>query len=331
MTSFLDVSYTGDILAHRRCPRSWSYERHAKFHPYEQVQALEGRLTHHAMEWLEAQYRESGSHSTESNLHAQLTKHARVLRSRGIRTRFAKTNTVVERVVRTIFPQGRMDPTVSAVLEGAIHSEYELRTVRRLLAPSQNGERCLLTGVLDVVVQQTDRIVYYRQWRWDSLDRLTGQADNAITITSPGDVEVWDYKATPSDTPYAADYVRQLVTYAALYEERSGKHPVRCVVYFMREPDPKHRLLVVDVTPQVIEACVAWTDDQVAALTATARQFEKDPSLVVGGNAGEVSAQLKQQCTACGQRFDCEAYRNSLSLGPDGHHPDLSLFNVEKN
>ena len=47
----VEVSYTGDLLAHRRCPRSWVYEQHAGFHPYEQIQAMEGRLVHHAMEW----------------------------------------------------------------------------------------------------------------------------------------------------------------------------------------------------------------------------------------------------------------------------------------
>ena len=47
MNDVIEVSYTGDLLAHRRCPRAWAYEKHAGFVPYEQVQAMEGRLLHH--------------------------------------------------------------------------------------------------------------------------------------------------------------------------------------------------------------------------------------------------------------------------------------------
>ena len=33
MTDVIEVSYTGDLLAHRRCGRAWAYEKHAGFHP----------------------------------------------------------------------------------------------------------------------------------------------------------------------------------------------------------------------------------------------------------------------------------------------------------
>ena len=52
MTEAIEVSYTGDLLAHRRCARAWCFEKQAGFQPYEAVQAMEGRLVHHAMEWL---------------------------------------------------------------------------------------------------------------------------------------------------------------------------------------------------------------------------------------------------------------------------------------
>jgi hypothetical protein len=35
------------------------YEKRAGFHPYEVVQAMEGRLVHHAMEWLTRQHQEA--------------------------------------------------------------------------------------------------------------------------------------------------------------------------------------------------------------------------------------------------------------------------------
>jgi hypothetical protein len=82
----IEVSYTGDLLAHRRCPRSWAYEKYAGFHPYERVQAMERRLVHHAMEWLTRRYVENRNHALVAELREQLEKHFRVLWARGIRT-----------------------------------------------------------------------------------------------------------------------------------------------------------------------------------------------------------------------------------------------------
>src|SRR5262249_11910959 len=39
MNTVIEISYTGDLLAHRRCARAWAYQKYAGFHPYEQVQA----------------------------------------------------------------------------------------------------------------------------------------------------------------------------------------------------------------------------------------------------------------------------------------------------
>jgi hypothetical protein len=42
-----------------------------------------------------------------------------------------------------------------------------------------------------------------------------------------------------------------------------------------------------------------------------------------------VSDMLKQQCTACGERFGCPTYTGSLKGGVS--HPDVDLLNVLKN
>jgi hypothetical protein len=31
MSDVIEVSYTGDLLAHRRCARAWAYEKYAGF------------------------------------------------------------------------------------------------------------------------------------------------------------------------------------------------------------------------------------------------------------------------------------------------------------
>ncbi len=79
MRDVMEVSYTGDLLGHRRCPRAWCYERQAGFYPYEQVQAMEGRLIHHAMEWLTRIYSDTRQHATRDALEKQLTTYFKVL------------------------------------------------------------------------------------------------------------------------------------------------------------------------------------------------------------------------------------------------------------
>jgi hypothetical protein len=133
MSDLIEVSYTGDILAHRRCARAWAYEKYAGFHPYEQVQAMEGRLLHHAMEWLTSSYNERLArerHADANELRAQLEHYFRVLWARGIRTAFATKQDTLDRVINNLFPGGTLRPTVQTVIEGAQHSEYELRAVR---------------------------------------------------------------------------------------------------------------------------------------------------------------------------------------------------------
>src|SRR5437660_8794348 len=103
MTDVIEVSYTGDILAHRRCPRAWAYEKHAGFVPYEQVQAMEGRLLHHAMEWMSRTYQEEGKLASREEVFEQLDRFYRILRSRGITTSFASRQEVLERITDNLF------------------------------------------------------------------------------------------------------------------------------------------------------------------------------------------------------------------------------------
>ena len=136
MTDVIEVSYTGDLLAHRRCARAWAYEKRAGFQPYEVVQAMEGRLVHHAMEWLTRQYQETlgrRRHVTDEELRRQLDRYFKVLWARGIRTTFESKQATLDRVVENLFPRGQIDPVVKAVIEGAVHTEYELRAVKKVL------------------------------------------------------------------------------------------------------------------------------------------------------------------------------------------------------
>lgn len=342
MSDIIEVSYTGDLLAHRRCRRAWAYEKRAGFHPYEVVQAMEGRLVHHAMEWLTRQYQELlGRHATAEELRAQMEHYFRVLWARGIRTAFASKKETIDRVVGNLYPSGKLDPIVKAVIEGAQHTEYELRAVKKVLpadiASFSGKSRILLTGILDLVIQQQSPLEYSRTWKWESAVELTGAAVVSSTIAAPGDVEIWDYKGTRANSPFVADYVRQLLTYAALYRDRTGELPIRCVLFFINEPTKSdRRLLAIDVDATVVDAALAWTYDQVRLLRSTADTFEARPGDVLAGElareaeplGARLSKETTAQCTACTFRFDCPEY--ARFKGGD-QHPDINLANVFKN
>lgn len=341
MSDVIEVSYTGDLLAHRRCRRAWAYEKRAGFHPYELVQAMEGRLVHHAMEWLTRRYQELGRHATSDELLLQMDHYFRVLWARGIRTAFTSKMDTIGRVVGHLYPQGNIDSIVRAVVEGAQHTEYELRAVKKVLpsdVSSFSGKsKILLTGVLDLVIQQQSPLTYPWAWRWSSVEQLTGSVEKATTAAAAGDIEIWDYKGTRANTPFVADYVRQLLTYAALYRDRTGELPIRCVLFFINEQQKDRRLLAVEVNSAVVDAALGWTYEQVRLLRHTADRFEREPEEVLAGELAReqeplgkrVTQETTAQCTACTFRFDCREYAAHLTGGRS--HPDIDLANVFKN
>lgn len=348
MSDLIEVSYTGDLLAHRRCARAWAYEKHVGIHPYEQVQAMEGFLIHHAMQWLTDRHRQNGHHAPIQELTDQLLNYFLVLWARGIRTTFASKQETVKRVVEHLYDvnTGKPQPEVQAAVEGAQHEEYPLRSVRKVVPELYGGKsKVLLTGVLDVVIQQKSELIYPLTWRWIDKASLRGEVtDDVQDRAAVGDREIWDYKGTKlRNNTSRDDYVRQVVTYAALLRDRIGL-PRRCVLFFTNEkPGSKRRLLAIPIDEEVVEASIGWTLDQVRELRETVLQIQRDPLSIEGGDltkrdrplADRIDEDLKAQCTTCSQRFDCTTYRAYLAKsghhGDGSDHPDVQLINVEKN
>jgi hypothetical protein len=133
-----------------------------------------------------------------------------------------------------------------------------------------------------------------------------------------------------------------VVTYAALLQDRIGL-PRRCVLFFTNEkPNSGRRLLAIPIDQEVVDASIAWTLEQVRHLRETVLELQRDPLAVVGGDftrrdqplAERVDMELKAQCTACSQRFDCNTYRAFLAKGEPGAGPDptdVDILNVTKN
>jgi hypothetical protein len=298
---------------------------------------MEGRLIHHAMEWLARRYQETKKHPSAAEFREQLERYFRVLWSRGLRTAFSSKTETLDRVESNLYPTGKLDSIVKAAIEGATHTEYEIRAVRKLIEADFFGKsRMLLTGIIDIVVQQKRPLTYHRVWRWTSVDKLEGDVIEANLQANADDLEIWDYKGTRAETPYAIDYVRQLLTYAALYRERTGTLPSRCVLFFINERSNLDRLVVVPIDDGIVARSLEWTIAQVRELRKTTLRFEKDPCSVEGGSlhlihkpiGKRTDGELKKQCTACGFRFDCVEYATYLAKP---NHPDIRLDNVSKN
>ena len=267
----------------------------------------------------------------------KLLHYFRILWARGVRTAFERRDDVLDRVVNHLYPGGALDPIVRRAIEGVLHTEYELRAVRDVLPDHFGGKsKILLTGIIDLVLQERAPLTYERRWRWTSPRQLAGEVCEQTASASSGDVELWDYKATRASTRYVGDYARQLLTYAALYRDRAGELPSRCVLFFVNETDDARRLLAVEVTEGLVDAGIAWTKAQAAALQASVAVFERNPLDIEPGEFAlqtrppeqRVTDELRQQCTTCGLRFDCAAYGGLLG-GVD--HADIDILNVFKN
>jgi hypothetical protein len=191
--------------------------------------------------------------------------------------------------------------------------------------------------VLDLVVQQQAPLTYARRWKWPSAKKLTGEVEASPVTARTGEVEIWDYKGTRSKTGYLEDYVRQLLTYAALYRDRTRDLPARCVLFFINEPKRDLRLLAIDVTDAIVDRALDWTQDQVRDLRATTAAFEQNPLAVAAGErtlssqpvGKRVTPETVQQCTGCAFRFDCNEYRTHL--GPSTKSRDVDIYTVFKN
>lgn len=344
MTEVIEVSYTGDLLAHRRCPRAWAYEKHVGFVPYEQVQAMEGRLLHHAMEWLARRYADGKGLASRAELKERLENYYQVLRSRGIITAFSTRDEVLERILdnlyRTKKDGSKLQKPVETVIRGAQHTEYQLKSVKKVIPAQFAGKsKILLTGIIDLVLQQPDALTYHRVWEWTDREELEGKVKKREVAAKPGDEEIWDFKATKARSDFRQDYVRQVATYAALYRERTGKLPVRCVLFFVNERKEEERLLVIPVDEELVDNAVKWTVGQVEDLRKTTVDFAADPASVAGGSLLErtkpvgkrVTEDLKAQCTACGQRYDCEEYTTSIGSAAGNVKREVDPTRVDRS
>ena len=142
-------------------------------------------------------YRQTGGVPDLNVMRAQLEYRFKVLWARGLKTAFASKQETIGRVLDNIYPSGAIHPTVRVAIEGASHTEYELRAVRKIVPGDFQGkEKLLLTGILDLVLHQRDGFEFGRIWKWIDVPQLIGETSSETIHANEGDLEVWDYKGT---------------------------------------------------------------------------------------------------------------------------------------
>ena len=140
----LTYTFTGDLSSHDRCKRAWAYEKHIKFTPPEQVQAVFGNLYHSSLEWLAKSYRQHTLHGTplpnSEDFRKVLLKFLRMLGPR----HFMKVTTddQIADIVLGEHPTqyGKrttaMDPEFEKIISNAERTEVDLRAPVDLKNPS---------------------------------------------------------------------------------------------------------------------------------------------------------------------------------------------------
>ena len=277
VSDVIEMSYTGDILAHRRCPRAWAYGKKAGFHPYEQVQAMEGRLVHHAMDGS----REKHAKPTDTLRGLAACTAALLLRNplgargkNGVRAPGRRPGPRGEPPL----PRGALDPIVRRAIEGVLHTEYELRAVRDVLPDHLGGKsKILLTGIIDLVLQERAPLTYERRWRWTSPSQLAGEVCERDCFSQQRGCRTLGLQGHPRIHEIRRDYVRQLSTYAALYRDRAGEFHRDASFSSSTSLTLHGDFLPSRSLKDCWDAGIALTKAQAAALQASVAVFERNP------------------------------------------------------
>ena len=146
----LTYTFTGDLSSHDRCKRAWAYEKHIKFTPPEQVQAVFGNLYHSSLEWLAKSYRQHTLHGTplpnSEDFRKVLLKFLRMLRAQGISSKVTTDDQIADIVLGKIYPThtaGKrttaMDPEFEKIISNAERTEVDLRAPVDLKRPFHLG------------------------------------------------------------------------------------------------------------------------------------------------------------------------------------------------
>ncbi len=193
-------SLTSDIISFRKCRRQYGYFGQDGFVPARAVQIFFGQIIHQVLDRCHRQYAglfgdPKGTMPTDADIERYFNEVEQALRAHGIRPVSPQVAVQAKQILKTF---NSLEGPV--LYPRVIDTEYRLESERRDF---------VLRGVVDVLA-----------------------SDNS------GEPEIWDYKGTdkpPLSSRELRDYVWQMSVYAELYKVKSGRYPIRAVLYFLNE------------------------------------------------------------------------------------------------
>ena len=269
-------SVTADVLSYQECSLQYGAFATRNYRPALAVQLFYGTVIHQVLDLAHAHFRgeltaPKGEFPSDSDIEGYFGNVENSLRARGIRE------------VRNIRDQALNVLKRFNKVEGPE------------LYPRIRDTECRL---------QADRGDYI----------LHGNVDVIATADASGvdEVEIWDYKGTriPSrdDAKYER-YVFQMQVYAELYRQKTGKIPVKSILYFLDElagdPEPTSRpvnaLLEVNLDPDEVNRALQSFGQTVQEITeCKASKIWADPQ----------TRPSEQTCDACDLRWNCSAAKS---------------------
>lgn len=260
-------SIVADVLSFRRCKRQYGYLTEHEFAAGSGTQLFAGLAVHQTLDWAHRFY------------HGDLDGEpggAIPTRER-LREEF---DSVVEALRdHRIMPMGA--DAVDAVFEHVARFNGQ---VGPELYPQVINTECKLRKTTSSFV-------------------LTGVAD--VITDDDGHTSLVDYKATerpPTGDEYLEDYHEQLLVYAGLYREKTGKYPDSVRLYFLADDDPEATTLELEFDDSDVA-------DAIARFEGTVEDLERTRETNSWSELDEHKLPDEETCDECDVRWDC-SYRD---------------------
>ncbi|MEZ9540150.1 PD-(D/E)XK nuclease family protein [Shewanella sp. 10N.286.51.B8] len=284
-------STTGDILSFKRCRRQYGFFHVRGFRSASSTQMYFGTLVHDVLDKIHRVYKLTGALPDKEGIREVVDESHELLVRSGIRPydpKQQKENAIklLDRFLILV-----NEKFFNHVQQTEYPLERELKT--------DNNAPYVLHGIVDV---------------------LSGAICHDLDLpysTDPGDIEIWDYKASKrpaKGSQYLRDYEYQMRVYSELYKQQTGEYPARAVLVFLgelnndklweaAEGDPSNFskiFFVVDPKPSHIQTAMSDFNGTVDRIEEERAKYFVDqwkaPDHEVDGDT----------CQACEIRFNCE-------------------------
>ncbi len=276
-------SVTADILAYQRCSLQYGAFAARKYEPALVVQLFYGTVIHQVLDRAHAHYRgqlgpmQPDTMPTDQDIEGYFLEVENALRARRIRA------------VQNVRDQALTILKRFNTLEGPALYPRVIDTECRLQADQQTF---ILHGNVDVLATATG------------------------STTEQPLVEIWDYKGVYKPSVNDPDYQRymfQMQVYAELYRLKTGRAPVRAVLYCLNElrgplppqSRPVNALMEVQLDPAQVAAAMQ-------SFQSTVQSIESSRTTRTWPNPATDPPQ--DTCDACDLRWNCQATAHSYPL-----------------